>query len=199
MRVNLIALLLAGIVGFLGGVLSNFVRMGGPLTQTTVRSQRFELVDSAGRTRAFWGVDAGGNRVIAFIGAGSSGGNSTSEKCPERVPFTGQGRNEAAGFGLRSDSSPFLNFSGSDGKSKMILYLGHQSRPVLVMSDENNEGRVLLGSIPHDSPSPRDDDWGLIFREPNLASIGVRRDPVSGLYSGTAAVRDAKGRVWQAP
>jgi len=53
-----------------------------------------------------------------------------------------------------------------------------------MMPDERYEGRLVLGFIGNDAPSPKDDDWGLLFRGPSVAGIGSIKDPVDGKYRG---------------
>lgn len=153
---------------------------------TTVRSTRFELVDSSGKVSAFWGVDRGNNIVLAFIQP-DSGGTPPSERLNQprqQMRLTGQNPNEAFAVGMMSTEVPFLNIAGKDGTSRALLYLTQQQKPLLNMADERRESRLELGFISNDAPGPEDDDWALRFREPDVAGIGSIKDPTDHKYRG---------------
>jgi hypothetical protein len=67
--------------------------------------------------------------------------------------------NEAATLGLMQTGSPFLNMLGTDSKIRLTLRVeGLGDRPILAMSDNKWEGRVMLGFIQSDVPSTSDDN-----------------------------------------
>lgn len=67
------------------------------------------------------------------------------------------------------------------------------------MSDEEWEGRVLLGFLPSDAPGATDANWGLAFLHPDLAYIGVNRNPENGSLEGSLDVRAGRGRSFFIP
>ncbi len=148
-----------------------------------VRASRFELTDENGKVLGFWGIDRGNNAVLAFIPktARSSG---TIEHSSGQARFTFQNPNEAFAVGLMSTDAPFMNLLGKDGRSRALLYLTEQQKPVLHMSDGLSESRLLLGFVDNDAPSTRDDDWALLFRGPDVAGIGSIKDPANGKQRG---------------
>jgi hypothetical protein len=160
-----------------------------------LRSSRFELTDNSGRVVSFWGTDRG-NTVLAFLQ------KTSRDKEPEeyRVPpgqtsFIGQNSNEALAVGMMSTQVPFVNLQAKDGSSRAMLYLSEYQKPVLIMSDEHYEGRLVLGFISNDAPLPEDDDWALSFRGPDVAGIGSIKDPVDRKYRGFLSVaRNPKPR-----
>jgi hypothetical protein len=72
-------------------------------------------------------------------------------------------------------------------------------RPSIVLSDERWEGRVLLGFIPTDYPSPEDSNWALTFMHPDVASIGIWRDPKVGSLGGSLSISDGRGHSFLYP
>ena len=133
---------LATVCGFIGGSVAN--EQPVKAASDILRASRFELVDESGRRIGVWGRDQAGHTAIAF---------------------TGKGGNELAALGVRSDCYPFLDMAGADGKVRVTLRLESGDKPLLGMGDEKWEGRVLLGSIAHDTSEPSD-EWGLLFRGP---------------------------------
>ena len=154
-----------------------------------LRSSRFELTDNTGRVIAFWGADRGNNTVLAFLQKASQDmGPEEYRVSPGQTSFTGQNPNEALTVGMMSTQVPFMNLQAKDGSSRVMLYLNEYQKPVFIMSDEHYEGRLILGFISNDAPSPGDDDWALSFRGPEVAGIGSIKDPVDGKYRGFLSV-----------
>lgn len=169
MKISLI-LVAALTAGFIGGVLG--VRMAPPGDRgravSEIRARAFELVDGDGKVISYWGVDKGGDAVLAFSSHWS-------------VPPPGGGTGHA-NHGLTDpedqrlsigviDDSPFLFFTGPDRKRRMSLSLNIFQKPILWMGDETG-GRLFLGIQQSDTPGPQDNDWALDF-EPNMARIGM--------------------------
>lgn len=183
-KANIRILLLAAIVGFLGGLAGNVVRTGGAEAQpTTLRAERFELVDASGAPVAFWGPDEGQKIVLAFIEHNG---------------------NQLAALGVESGPTAFMDFKGRDGKTRFAVQLRNPlEKPSLVLSDNTYEGRVMFGFIPFDAPSPEDDDWALVFRPPHsevgIASLGVLKDHVKQDRYATIRLLGRNGKVWSAP
>jgi len=147
-----------------------------------IRSTRFELVGPSGQTVAVWGQDDFRNTVLTFQDERS---------------------HAVAKFGVHnsgSDKSPFLAFTASDGKPRVNIQLAEpMERPSIVLGDEHWEGRVMLGFIPTDYPSPEDSEWGITFMHPNVASIGVWRDPKDGSLGGNLFISDGRGHSLHYP
>jgi hypothetical protein len=200
-RSNLWTLVLGAVLGFLGGMVGGAVRTGGGVaTPSVVEAKQFELVNDSGAPIAFWGYDSGGNAVLAFVRRYSESELSLNgSKRPPVVPFTGQSGNERVALGMRSDGMPFIDLVGKDSEPRTLFYTGDDDKPIMVMGDEHHEVRVMLGFLQDDAPSPKDDDWGLAFRNPDLAGIGVRRDPVTNKQSGWFQIKHEQGRVRRVP
>lgn len=125
-------LALAGLCGFLGGLVSRWTeRLSRPSSLQVVRAVRFELVGPNGKPLAYWG---GSEKGIVLA-------------------FTGMGTRELATFGLATGGrSPFVELAGNDGKPRAVLEgMWDDDKPVLVMSDATYEGRVILGATATDA------------------------------------------------
>jgi hypothetical protein len=171
---------LSCVFGVVGGYAYSQLRVDRAEKVTTQRASRFELTDSNGRVIAFWGADAGNNTVLAFLQG------TTVPAGPTR--FTQQNANEAVAVGILSSQAPFINVLGNDGRSRALLYLTERQKPVPNMSDEHSEGRLTLGFVSSDAPTPEDDDWALQFRAPDVAQIGSIKDPLDKNYRGVFSV-----------
>ena len=187
--------LLSGVFGVIGAFAYTHWKYPDMPKVPVIRSSRFELVDRSGRVVAFWGTDRGNNLVLAFLQKGQQGGRPEEYLPFSQSDFTMQDRNEAFAVGMLSTQVPFMNLQAKGGSSRALLYLTEYQKPVLVMSDEKFEGRLMLGFSSNDSPSPADDDWALAFRGPDVAGIGSIKDPVDHKYRGFLSVeRMAKDR-----
>ena len=177
--------LLSCVFGVIGAYAYTHWRAAETEKVPLLRASRFELTDSTGRVVAFWGTDRGKNTVLAFLQESTQdAGPEVYKGPPFQTAFTSQSPNEAIAFGMMSTQEPFVNVLGRNGSSRAMLYLGDYQKPVFMMSDESYEGRLVLGFIGNDAPSPKDDDWGLLFRGPSVAGIGSTKDPVHGKYRG---------------
>lgn len=134
-------LVVACVAGYLGGTLSSkTVSASHP---EIVRSTRFELVNGAGATLATWGSDSTGSRMC----------------------FRYRGDAAAMEIGVFADGRPFVSMYGRDGRRRLVMQFDQADKPMLGMSDERWEGRVLLGFMPPDTwPHSNWDHWGLVFR-----------------------------------
>ena len=171
--------LLSFVFGVFGGYAYTHWHAAKVEKVATLRSSRFELTDNSGRVVAFWGTDRGNDTVLAFL-----------QKANQDMVPTGYGSNpnEALAVGMTSTQSPFINLQAKDGSSRAQLNLSEYQKPVFIMSDEHYEGRLMLGFISNDYPSPEDDDWALLFRGPDVAGIGSMKHPVDLKYRGYLTV-----------
>ncbi len=151
-------IVLSVICGFAGGIAATRIATRHDAVAPTsvqsfsvLRANRFELLNPAGQPIAYWGFDKGSNtNEIAFIG---DSGKPTAR------------------FGTESSQIPFLVFAAQDGRvtDRLLMRLDRSGRPILAMSDEGWEGRVMLGyrnssdTVP---PSPELDNWSLTFSDP---------------------------------
>jgi hypothetical protein len=176
---EVVRILAALAAGFVGAQIHNKSVMVAAASDDVLRAKRFELIDRSGRKLAFWGSEDGQGAAL-------------------------QGT-EIAVIGLQGHSNlPFLNMMGPNSKIRLTLRLdGDDGKPVLGMSDEKWEGRLILGFIQPDAPSSSWDDWGLLLRVPQrespIASLRITRDPVSGQTSGRAVILGENGKFWVAP
>jgi hypothetical protein len=85
-------------------------------------------------------------------------------------------------IGVIADGSPWLGFTGLDGRSRVRLYLSEFEKPILLLEDKHNP-RISLGISQSDVHDPDDDDWLLEFL-PDRAVLGMTRDPVAKTMSG---------------
>lgn len=169
---DILFLVIALASGYVGAYIQRLYQT--PPLNPVIRATRFELIGPSGKPVAYWGSDPEKNIVLAF----NDGSN-----------------HPVARFGLRDDGStgsPFLDLVGKDGKFRARMQLGWRDRPILAMSDEKWEGRVMLGFVENDAPNPDDSDWALRFRFPDDASIGVMRDARTGSVSGKIFISDGK-------
>jgi hypothetical protein len=167
------ALIVAALVaGFVGGILgTRMIRtLEQPHPEQVVRARSFELVDHAGETIAYWGVDKGQNAVLAFGSQRPTG--PVGRDALARRPGLGldNPHNQRAALGV-IDDSPFVFFRAPDGKPRMSLSLSIYGKPILVMDDETGK-RMSLGAEHSDTPGPGDNDWALDFG-PDRARIGM--------------------------
>lgn len=177
-RRDVVVVLGALVAGFLGGQVHFDARAVSAASAGTIRADRIEILGESGKVLAYLGSDHGRNPSIHFLdGAGA----------------------DAITLGLRGDS-PFLDLFGRDSKVRATLRLENADRrPVLAMSDAGLEGRLMLGFLQPDVPSPSWDRWGLLLRAPrggNIADLTMMRDPTMGSISGWLSVRGEDGRTW---
>lgn len=174
---------LAGLAGGLvGAVLLSCIQPGrtrGAETQT-MRSTRFELVDSSGNAKAVWEVDQHGGIAIRF--------------------FDKEGTTRLELASRRDATLQMLQFADANGRARMTL----TDAPTLTMGDATREARILLGSHVNDAPSPSDEQsWGLVF--PKLGSLsawaafGVATDPKTGTSRTYLSLVQPNGKQWHPP
>jgi hypothetical protein len=163
--------------GFIHGALTHTVSAQAE-TPTVIRATAVELVDNVGNRVGFLGTDERQSTSLAF--------------------FDARGKKRAE-IGLVHGEAPRLDINGPDGDSLLSLDLGQQSKPRLMMSEHDFNGRVYLGVAEPDAPDPhwRYDAWVLRFRgnrgQP-LATIGMTTGGAGGVV-----VFDQSGRRWRAP
>ena len=166
---SILLIVMAFLSGFAGATLQGRLMRE---SEQVVRARTFELVDQAGRTISYWGVDKGENVVLAFGQAGTFPGH----------PGLGLGNphDQRTAVGLFEDS-PFLKFRGPDGKDRITMRLSVYQKPYLAMEDQRGDTtRILLGVEPSDTPGPDDNNWVLAFR-PEKAEIGMITEKHGGL------------------
>ena len=74
-------------------------------------------------------------------------------------------------------SANSLDLLGRDGRMRATLRLEYNDKGILGFSDDTWEGRAIFGFLGTDTPSPKDDDWGLqIFSHET-------HDPVISLFT----------------
>jgi hypothetical protein len=123
------------------------------------------LVDEHGKAISIWGMNKEGHTLLAFLGSESRPGENG-----EHSVGLDSLMNLRATFGTEG-ALPSMTFTGADGKTRMMLYLGPWEKPLLWMGDENGM-RVALGAHWSDTPSAEDSDWMLTFN-PDRAWIGM--------------------------
>ena len=177
-------ILLSLVCGYFGAWLERKAHSRDSSVSSVIRSQRFELVGPIGQTIGVWNLDEHGNTILTFLDGRS---------------------HAAASIGLRnmgpnSYSSPIMEFVASDGKPRIVIELQQpREQPTIGLGDERWEGRMMLGFIASDYVSPEDSDWGLQFRHPNLASMGVFRDAKNGMFRGSLFIADGRGHAFLYP
>ena len=139
--------------------------------RTVTRARSFELVDETGQVISYWGVDKSENAVLAFGDHWPKTPNGTrglSDRISHRLDDPD---NQRAAIGV-IDANPFLRLRGTDGKTRVRLYLNDYAKPPLLMEDESGP-RVSLGIEPSDTPGPGDGEWTLDFGPDSRARMGM--------------------------
>jgi hypothetical protein len=146
----------SGVVGYFAGNTGAISHVEAAARPGTLRASRFELVNSGGASVATWSVQ-GNEAHLRFL--------------------SGRGGDVPVDIGVLSDGRPFVSMAGRDGKRRIVLELDQHDKPILGMSDERWEGRLVLGFVEPDTYTPEWDNWGLMFNpvgsEQAAASIGV--------------------------
>lgn len=166
------------LAGFIGGVLGTHVALTREQSRPgqAVRARSFELVDEAGQTISFWGIDKSQNAVLAF---GSHWPKSLAGPGGGHLPLPlDNPHNQRATIGVTGDSA-FVDLRAADGEPRMRLGLNGDDKPILWMADEHHQPRMWLGIEQSDTPGPQDVDWGLMFY-PEVLRIGTRTTEVAG-------------------
>jgi hypothetical protein len=149
MNMRFPAVLVVGFVaGLTGGVASHFLtpEKRSELRTGPIRATRIELVDEAGKTRAFLGTDNERDTALVFLDDHSL---------------------ERAKFGVWPNVySPKLVMRGEDGKERIRFHLSAvDDRPIIVLGD-HERNRVELGYHQNDTATP-DEAWSLVFYGPH--------------------------------
>ncbi len=178
--------------GFAGSALHGLI---GP-KPTTVRAERFEIINSSGHLASFWGPDPDPQ-----ISPGTLRGTLMVFLDPNGV------RRCQVGTSL-GDYGPVILFSGKEGprgasiqqdQYRLWLGLGDHEDPFLYMRGSNGS-QVKLGAEHGDAPGPGEDQWGLSLRAWQVraaASIGFTRWP-DGHYRAGVHLDDGEGSRWNA-
>src|SRR5579872_7101130 len=96
---HFVVIALALFAGFIGGILGTRISQPTqPTVDQIVRAHSFELVNAAGETISFWGVDQGNNIVLAFGGRGLSIGGEHPRALPAGLANPD---NQLTAFGLQ--------------------------------------------------------------------------------------------------
>jgi hypothetical protein len=102
---------------------------------------------------------------------------------------------------VAAELSPFgLDLLGQDGRVRATLRLLYNDKGVLAFSDAKWEGRALFGFLGTDTPSMKDDDWGLQIYGPDRWNPVASLSAVGNGTRGLLSVASEKGnRVIDAP
>lgn len=143
-----------------------------------IRTSGLEILDAAGNRIGFLGIDEANRIGLSF--------------------FDTHGKKRAE-FGLGRGESPRLDINSPDGNSLLSLDLGQHARPRLIMSDNDFNGRVYIGVVEPDAPSPdwKYDNWVLRFTGDNTRPLAIVGMTTHG--AGGVAVFDQSGRRWKTP
>jgi hypothetical protein len=88
-----------------------------------------------------------------------------------RLTFKATKGTELITLGVGPDDSPFFNVNGPDGRRRFTVHLTTRTEPILALSDARVEGRIIIGQVLSDSPSPSENTWGVAIREGDSADI----------------------------
>jgi hypothetical protein len=181
---TLATLIAAFFAGLAGGWVSRFVApRGADIRLTTVKAERFELVDSNGK-------------VVAFLGSG--------EHQDTGLIFLDEKMRQRAKFGVWADSgTPQMIMSGDDGKERFSIQMSRLDDRPMIMLRDHERTRIRLGFEQNDVPGPKDENWALRFYRPDgseedLAGIGMYRD-LDDKMQGFTYARAKDGHKWSEP
>lgn len=179
--------------GVLGSVLYDLIKP----KPTTIRAERFELLDPPGRLVSFWGPD--GNHRIP----------STSSKGALLVFEDPHGRRRCQIGSRIGDYGPELMFYGADGPSdkperfdsvpRVSIGLGGTGSPMLNMRGTRGD-QMTLGAMYGDVPGEPEGGWGISFRAWDIqarAAMGYRHS-WDGSYQSGITLSDGRGKSWNA-
>lgn len=176
------------VAGLLGGMTSPLIlRLSERNPQQVIRARSFELVNATGQMISYWGIDDGGNIVLAFGSRGLQKGSDVMGRGPEDVKSP---RNQLEAIGLQGNDMPVLQMNGADRKVRVSLLLTPDSKPALSLEDATGP-RVHLGIEGSDTGAADDNDWALAFY-PERARIGMYAEKIGGLtyVRGSFAVHE---------
>jgi hypothetical protein len=86
-----------------------------------------------------------------------------------------------------------LDLFGNDGRVRATLRLIYNDNGVLGFSVAKWEGRAVFGFIGTDTPSPRDDNWGLLIHSPDMRRPVIGLETDNGGRQGYLSVWNDKG------
>jgi len=185
MTMHLPVVLVAGfLAGISGGVTSHFItpERQSDLRQGPIRATRIELVDEAGKTKAFIGDDKEQDTALVFL----------DDHYRERMKI-----------GVWPNSySPKLVMRGNDGKERVRFHLSVvDDRPIIVLGDHEHS-RLALGYHQNDTLTP-DEAWSLAFYGPHgdgdpLSENGIFQDYHSKKMAGFFYFRGKDGSLHHA-
>ena len=190
---NIVVALVAVAGGFVGSALHDLIKA----KPTTIRAERFEVVESSGRLISYWGPDADPNIP------------STAPKGTLLVFLDPHGVRRCQIGSSVGDYSPKLLFYGTDGppdkpqrydaQPRLSIALGWTGSPVLNMRGQDGD-QMALGAMYGDVYPDREHGWGLAFRAwavPATAAMGYGRW-LDGSYRSYVNLTDGAGRSWDA-
>lgn len=183
---NIIVAVIAVAGGFVGGVLHDQIQQ----KPSTLRAERFEVVDRSGRIASYWGPDA-------------------DPQIPNSTPrgtllvFSDLQGVRRCQIGSRSgDTGPELLFFGSGGPTdgpRVGIELGGTGSPSLHMRGQGGD-KMDLGAMYGDVSGKPELGWGLSFRASDVrasAGIGYGRW-WDGTYRSSISLANGTGKIWEA-
>jgi hypothetical protein len=177
--------------GFFGSVLHDLIGA----KPTTVRAERFEVIERSGRVLSYWGADA--DRNIP----------PTTPRGTLLVFFDSHAVRRLQLGAATGNHSPELLFYGKDGppdtperydaQPRFSIGLGWTDSPTLSMRGRDGD-RMELGAMYGDVDGERELGWALSFRawKPSAtATIGYTRW-WDGTYRSSVALDNGAGKQW---
>ena len=187
---NIVVGIVAVAGGFVGSALHDRIRPRA----TTIRAERFEVVEPSGRLASYWGSDADPN--------------IKTQKGTLLIFLDPHGVRRCQIGSRASDYSPELLFCGIDGppdkpqrygaQPLLRVGLGWTDSPTLSMRGRDGD-KMALGAMYGDVYGERELGWGLSFRawEPSAtADIGYMRW-WDGTYRSSVALNNGAGKHWE--
>lgn len=113
-----------------------------------VRGNRFQLVDSVGKTRAEWAaIEKGGSQLVFFDKKKQARLNLSVQKSGHAavVLYDAKAKPRAT-FSTRDDDSPTWVLYDENGQARATLALRKDGQPILFFSDEKGK---LISFLPH--------------------------------------------------
>jgi len=189
---NAMVALLAVTGGYLGGVLHDIQSRN----RTTIRAERFEVIEPSGRVASYWGPDADPQipnttphgTLLVFID--SQGvrrcqiGSRVGDHGPELLFYDTDGPTDKPG--------------PSNAQPRVSINLGGTGSPTLHMRGRDGD-RMALGAMYGDVSGERELGWGLSFRAwavPARADIGYSRW-LDGGYQSSVALTNGADKHWE--
>jgi hypothetical protein len=190
---NTVVALVAVAGGFVGSVLHDLIKA----KSTTVRAERFEVVESSGRLVSYWGPDADPHIP------------STTPKGAILVFVDPHGVRRCQIGSRVGDCGPELLFYDSDGppakpqqnsaQPRLSIGLGSTGSPTLNMHGHDGD-RMDLGAMYGDVDGEPELGWGLSFRAfavPATAAIGYGGWGNKS-YRSFVTLTNGAGKSWEA-